>query len=273
MNARKENVEKPLDTVLPDQPSDRIAELERKVTQLQTDVAMLKRVSGWPFWTHEDDELKEKRKPGPKEKIGDEELFHYRDALILWLEPVWPWMKAQLPAARTPEEIGAIFEAVARDPDYREPWQTRILANAPALFEFLSDERFRKTLPKATVTAALQLPWQDERRKRAANQLPTRQIANAMAGVPDIAWRTSLDRCNASPSTPSVALNLDMDYRELFGIPAPKDQDLTGMSCPVPKSIPPISAQPSAQAAEPSSPIKATGVESESIASEHARAG
>ena len=33
----------------------------------------------------------------------------------------------------------------------------------------------------------------DERCRHAANQLPTRQIANAMAGVLDIGWRRSLD--------------------------------------------------------------------------------
>ena len=60
-------------------------------------------------------------------------------------------------------------------------------------------------------------------------------IANAMAGVPDVAWRTSLDRCNAQPSATFIALNLDMYYRELLNIPTPKDQVLTGMSCPVPK--------------------------------------
>ena len=236
MNARKEDSKNSLDTDLAYQPSDRVTELERKVTKLQEDVRMLKRLSAWPYWGDEAYEAEEKKKPGPKEKISDGELFHYRDALILWLEPVWPWMVDRLVTAGTVAQVEAILEAVARDPDYRAYWQSRMLQNAAALFKFSRDERFRKMLPKATVTDALTLPWEDERRKRAANQLPTRQIANAMAGVPDIAWRTSLDRCNARPSAAFVALNLDMYYRELLGIPAPKGQDLTGMSCPVPKS-------------------------------------
>jgi len=139
--------------------------------------------------------------------------------------------------------LEAILEAVAPDPDYRAYWQDRILQNTAALFEFLWDERFRKTLPKATVTDAL-TSWEHKRRKRAANQLPTRQIANAMAGVPDIAWRTSLDRCAGQPSAVFIALNMDMYYRELFGIPAPKDRDLTGLSCFVPKSLQTILARP-----------------------------
>ena len=139
--------------------------------------------------------------------------------------------------SKTVVEVEAILEAVAREPEYRAYWQSRILQNVPALFQFLRDERFRKTLPKATVIDALRLTLEDERRRRASNHLPTRQIANAMAGVPNIAWRTSLDRCSAQPSAVSVALNLDMYYRERLGLPAPKDQDLTGMSCPVPKPL------------------------------------
>jgi hypothetical protein len=182
--------------------------------------------------------LDEKKKPGAKEKIGDEELFQYRDALIIWLERSWPWMIDRLLVASSPAEVGAIIEALAPDPDCRGDWQHRLLQNAAALFEFFWDERFRKTLPKATVLDALSLPWGNEKRRRAANQLPPRQIANAMAGVPDIVWRTSLDRCNAQSSTVAVALNLDMYYRERLGIPAPKDQVLVGMSCPVPKPLP-----------------------------------
>jgi len=241
MNKRKKNSAESLDKVSDNQPSDRIAELERKVAKLQKDVVMLKRQSGWPLWGNQGNELR-KRKPGPKEKISDEDLLQYRDALILWLEPVWPWMIERLLAARTVTEVAAILEAVTEEPDSRPACQERILQNAAALFEFLWDERFRKTLPKATVTDAL-TSWEHKRRKRAANQLPTRQIANAMAGVPDIAWRTSLDRCAGQPSAVFIALNMDMYYRELFGIPAPKDRDLTGLSCFVPKSLQTILAR------------------------------
>jgi len=237
MNKRKRERNNSLDTIPEDQPTDRVTELERKITNLQKDVAMLKRLSGWPLLAHEGNGREEKKKPGQKEKIGDEELFHYRDAHIIWLERYWPWMIDRLLVASTVPEVEAIIEAVAPDPDCRGEWQNRLLQNAAALFEFFWDERFRKTLPKATVLDALSLPWGDEKRRLAANQLPPRQIANAMAGVPEIAWRTSLDRCSAQPSTVSVALNLDMYYREQLGMPAPRGQVLIGMSCPVPKPL------------------------------------
>jgi hypothetical protein len=240
MNVRKKDLQMPLDKGLPKPSPSPVEELERRVSKLEDDVALLKRSSGWPRFP--DAEIT-KKKPGPKEKISDEDLLQYRDGLILWLEPVWPWMIERLLAARTVSEVEAILAAVAEEPDRRPAWQERILQNAAALLEFLWDERFRKTLPKATVTDAL-TSWEHTRRKPAANQLPTRQIANAMAGVPDIAWRTSLDRCTAQPSTMFIAFNMDMYYRELFGVPAPTDRDITGLSCPVPKSLQTVLARP-----------------------------
>ena len=94
----------------------------------------------------------EKRSPDQREKISDEELFRYRDGLILWLEPFWPWMTDRLVAARTVAEIAAILEAVAPEPDSRAGWQNRILQNAVVLCEFLWDERLQEDrLPRATV--------------------------------------------------------------------------------------------------------------------------
>jgi hypothetical protein len=236
MNSRKERPKKKLDGVLANQPPDRIAELERRVAELERDVDMLKGFSGSPIF-YSTGSSPEKKRPGPKEKIEDLELFRYRDGLINWLERFWPWMADRLDAARTPGEIGAILEAVANVPELRRDWELRLLQNTGALFEFLSDERFGKSLPKATVTDALTLPWRNERRIRAANQLPVRKIANAMAGVPDIAWRTSLDRCSERPSPTELAVNLDLHYRERFGIRLDPERDLTGTSSPLPKPL------------------------------------
>ncbi len=244
MNMRKKKSQAPPARDLENpQPPDRLAELERQVAELQRDVAMLKRLSGWPLFAVEDDEPEEKRKPGPREKISDEVLFHYRDGLVLWLEGYWSWLERRFLAVSTVEQVRAILEAVAEVPDLRSEWQMRLLENATALHEFLCSERFRKTLPKATVMQALNLAWNDEGRLRAANHFPSRQISNSMAGIPDIGWRRSLDRCSAQPSKASFPVNMDMFYREKYAIDAPKDQDLTGASCPVPKPLQTVSAR------------------------------
>lgn len=244
MNKRKQNRRKSLTQFSEKQPNDRMSEFEHRLRELEKDVAMLKSLSVLPVFPDEVS-IAGKRKRGIRKKISDELLFQHRDCLVLWLEPVWPWLEDRLLKANTREQVGAILEAVAEGPDLRPEWQKRLLQNAAALCEFLWDKRFRKTLPKATVTNALTLPWGDERRQRAANQFPSRQIANAMAGVPDISWRRSLDRCFAQPSVAFVAVSMDMFYRDKCGIPMPKDRDLTGESCPVPKLLQPVLARPS----------------------------
>ena len=91
---------------------------------------------------------------------------------------------------------------------------------------------------------ALTLPVDDDRRRRAANQFPARQIANVMAGVPDIGWRRSLDRCSANPSTTYLALNTDLYYREVYNLPQPDARKLTGAYSLMPKCFPLVVARP-----------------------------
>jgi hypothetical protein len=243
-NARKKKSIRGLDEVLENQPQSATSELERRVIQLENDVEILKQLTRWSVF-NKDAPTEEKKKPGVKERIEDEDLFKYRDGLTLWLEAYWPWMEDRLGRARSAEEIGAILEAVSEEPDLRRDWQKRLLPNPAALFDFISDERFRKTkLPKAIVKDALTLPVNDDRRKRAANQFPARQIANAMAGVPDIGWRRSLDRCSANPSGAHVVINTDLYYRELYRLPLPDARELTGAYSPLPKPIQPVLAGP-----------------------------
>lgn len=238
-DARKKSRGVPLDKNSEKQPSDRLAELERRVAELEGRVALLEQVSPLPVFGDQSHELQETKKPGRKERISDEELVRYRDGLVLWLEPYWPWLEERLLKATPGEQVKAIVEAIAEEPDLRPKWQKRLLQNASALHEFLFSERFRKTEPpRATVVNALNLDAEAETRQRAANQFPARQIANAMAGVPEISWRTSLDRCSAQPSIDYVAMNLDMFYRDRYSIPMPKDRDFTGALCPLPKPLP-----------------------------------
>jgi hypothetical protein len=245
-NARKKKSQYPLDKVLADQPPDRITELERRVLQLEKDVDLLKSWSRAPVFNEEVGQTVKKKKPGQQPRISDETLFSHRDGLILWLEPVWPWLAERLPVARTAEKVAAILEAIAEEPEQRPVCQQRLSHNATALLEFLFDEKCRKTeLRRSTVQSALAWPRENEKCIQAANQLPTRQIANAMAGVPEIAWRTSLGRCSANPSEVRVAFNLDLYYRDKYGLPASQEPILPGTRSPVPKPYQTISTQPS----------------------------
>ena len=170
-------------------------------------------------------------------------MFTWRDGLIRWLEAYWPWLGGRLLRANSAEEVGAILEAVSEEPYLRRNWQNRLLPNPAELFDFISDERFKKTkLPKATVKDALIQAVDDDIRRRAANQFPARQIANAMAGVPDISWRRSLDRCSANPSTIRVDLITDLHFRELHGLPIPGPSVLTDAYSTLPRGFWPLTA-------------------------------
>jgi hypothetical protein len=88
-NARKRKSTRGLDKVSEDQPQSATSELERRVIQLENDVAILKQLTRWSVF-NKDAPTDEKKKPGVKEKIEDEDLFTYRDGLTLWLEAYWP---------------------------------------------------------------------------------------------------------------------------------------------------------------------------------------
>jgi hypothetical protein len=167
-----------------------------------------------------------KKKPGPVKNIGDDELFRYRDWLVQWLEEIWPEVAKALLSTKDPRGVRAIFKDVAQPKHLQPPWQTRLLAHSAHLLDFRWSNKFRIKPPKKTVLDALRGQSNDEKRKRAANRLPTRQIANAMAGLPWLQWRTSLDRCAKEPSHLKVAAQSERYYREMFGIAGPEDQSI-----------------------------------------------
>jgi hypothetical protein len=114
-NARKKKSIRGLDEGLENQPQSATSELERRVIKLENDVEILKQLARWPVFNKEAP-TDERKKPGAKERIEDEDLFKYRDGLTRWLEAYWPWMEDRLCRARSAEEVGAILEAVSEEP-------------------------------------------------------------------------------------------------------------------------------------------------------------
>jgi RHS repeat-associated protein len=173
---------------------------------------------------------KRKTKPGPPEKIDDTELFLNRDNIVHWLEEHWPEIASPLRSAPGPRDIAAVLRRVAVTPNIRPEWQKRFVGHPAKLGDFLRSKKFRIKPPKKTVVDAL-CSLDDEQRKRAANRLPTRQIANAMAGVPKLKWRTSLDKCSPRPSSYRVGHNTAMHYRALFSIPEAGNGNTATYTC------------------------------------------
>jgi hypothetical protein len=189
---------------------ERVRSLERRVEALEHGLTI--------------DALEEatQKRPGPHPKISDEDLLQCRNALVDCLEVHWPDLGPKLLSAPGPEEIIAALMPFAGPQTSRGLLVQRLIDHASALLSFLKSDRFHRKPPKRTVIDALNRPLEDERRMRAAARLPTRQIANAMAGVPELEWRTSLDRCSRTPSRLFVGKRTEDHYRGLFAVPLPK---------------------------------------------------
>jgi hypothetical protein len=63
-----------------------------------------------------------------------------------------------------------------------------------------------------------------------------------MAGVLDISWRRSLDRCSANLSAIRVDLITDLYFRDLYSLPIPIPSELAKADSPLPKTLQPILA-------------------------------
>jgi hypothetical protein len=202
-----------------DSLESRVARLEARIEQMQEEIDRLSGVM--PAHMQEALDSSGKKHPGPGKEISDTELLLNRDELVKWLEEYWPRIvKALLAAAAKNDtrEVAAVLASIAAAPDIRPTWQGEIMDHPAELMEYLRSKKFRRKPPKKTVADALGL-YHSEERQRAANRLPARQIANAMAGVPKLKWRTSLDRCSESPCAQRIGYKTAQYYRELFGIP------------------------------------------------------
>ena len=193
-----------------------VASLETRVADLEERVNRLDGIAPPYYYGIADDT---KRRPGPGKKISETELLHNRDGLVNWLEANWPVIAGSLLAAKNTSDLAAVFDGVAETEQLQPPWQSQFLAHPAELLDFLWSKKFKIKPPTKTALDALNRPYDDERRKRAANRLPTRQIANAMAGVPKLKWRTSLDLCLKKPSDLMIAVKADRHYRRIYDIP------------------------------------------------------
>jgi hypothetical protein len=213
-----------------------IASLEARLADLEVRVDRLDGIAPAYYYGIADDT---KRKPGPGKKISDSERLHNRDALVNWLEANWPTIAGSLRTAKNALDLAAVFEGVAETEQLQPPWQSTFLAHPSELLDFLRSKKFKIKPPKRTALAALNRPYDDQTRKRAANRLPSRQIANAMAGVPKLKWRTSLDLCQNKPSDLMIAGNAVQHYRMIYDIPEadPNQPKRRKARTPVPKSL------------------------------------
>jgi hypothetical protein len=194
----------------------RVAAMEAQIARMQEEIDRLSGVAVPAQIQEAIDNIGKPQTDGRK-KINDGELLLNRDNLAQWLEEHWPRIVKPLLAARNACEVAAVLRPIAKPREIRPEWQKRIVGHPAKLYQFLHSEKFRRKPPRKTVADAL-ATYQSEKRQKAANRLPTRQIANAMAGVPQLKWRTSFDKCAENPSALRVGHNAATHYRAVSGI-------------------------------------------------------
>ena len=159
---------------------------------------------------------------GAKQKLSDAVLLERRDAYVKGLERVWPSFQAKIANVKSSEDAAVLAQEIASELTISQQSKedfvrsaTKIVGSSPgtcALFEFIRSNRYVPRVSRETRRMISRWSQGDDACLRAGAKLPTRQIANALAGVPELAWRTSLDRCLKTPCWYYVAGETERHY-------------------------------------------------------------
>jgi hypothetical protein len=128
-------------------------------------------------------------KRGPK-GMSDFELANRRDELVLFFEMNWPELEPLCTLKPNFKKLEQAFKAFANPGSCPTPWGTQVRPLPPRTMGNHTAAANRLLLPKTF--AQLQAFLTAEQRRFASNP---RQLANAMAGCPDLCFWTSLNRC------------------------------------------------------------------------------
>jgi len=123
-------------------------------------------------------------KLGRRPRIPSDEYARRRDDLVQFIEIRWPDLVNHLKRRKS---IGSLLQAIKEaSPGAVSNWPyCHLTENIGALWEFLQSGRYKGE---------------------------PRQIAYALAGVPEVTWRSSLDYCTKNPSRLHIALPAFMDH-------------------------------------------------------------
>lgn len=129
---------------------------------------------------------KSTRKRGPAVTIPIEHLVIRRDRLVHFLEFYWPFLGRLLAQPQNGTAILLALQKCVNSPNSSlVPTAEELLQHSTSLLQFL---------------------WSSD------YSGDPRQIANAMAGIPEYSWSTSLKKCRNHPSTMAIGEVAMRDY-------------------------------------------------------------
>jgi hypothetical protein len=187
--------------------TERILKLESEVKELKEFKETVIETPGFQseLWWH--DIWKKKR--GRRPKISDESLIWRRDNLIDALEANWEKVHEALLDSKCDDDIRA-----ALNPFLSSREETREALKFEGLSRLYSEKKRLRKEPTKRMLKALA----SKRRKLPPilDNLPSRNLANALAGVPKMTCRASLEKCAQIPSQKRPALPMWIYYSSIY---------------------------------------------------------
>lgn len=173
---RPENISVPQTAVRIDRLEARIAKLEKEFAQ-QFDDGL--NGSGVP-----DEIWPARNKRGPKEKLSLEDLLWRRDHFIHKLEEVWPELRLVLKTAKTEAALKKALGTFI-GPYKTTDWARQLQDQADLVLEFIYSKDYRDN---------------------------PRNLANAIAGTPELSLHRSFKRCRDNPTKLRIGERAVRDY-------------------------------------------------------------
>jgi len=155
-----------------------LAQMHKRIERLETHV----------FWAGTDDlETPVKQGRGRKPLLDQKELLQRRDHLTYWLEGNWPYLSVALRKCKDAQQAAAAIKEAKRRMQgvFLGPFYTYTEKHSDALWEFLQSGRFHGN---------------------------PRNLAGAMAGIPELSWKRSFDVCSSHPCQTPLAREARWDH-------------------------------------------------------------
>jgi|GEM_PF-3594373 len=176
--------------------TEKVANLEKRLTVLESrvtasnddDLEEFIKKSRYGYLGDDDSDPIESEpvsvKRGRRPRIPPDEHARRRDDLVHFVELRWPDLVKHLKRRKSIESLLQAVQAASPGAEHTWPYH-QLIEHVGVLWEFLESGRYKGE---------------------------PRQIAYAMAGVPEITWRSSLDYCTKNPSPLHITLPAFRDH-------------------------------------------------------------
>lgn len=161
-----------------------------------------------------------RRLGGTKSRIPPDELWQRRFELTRLFDFHWPEIGEQIRKARTDDGLRRAFSPILLLRSKSRSVE-RLEENFEIICDLIINKEFLDTRPQIKqILKAFEIHKKPEVWKR-LNQLPSRKLANALAGIPEYPCTTSFDILRRVPLPSDPPRILIEYYKRMYGISSP----------------------------------------------------